>query len=123
MIPYDRPSALEIVEVVRDFLSQEILGSVERQFVFKTRVAINALDIVSRELRSGVEHSGTHAQRLELFGCENDQVLADRIRNGQLDSNYPELAMALRSLVWDKINVMNPKYANPYTSADVREKR
>jgi hypothetical protein len=51
-----------------------------------------------------------HAQRLAQLGCADDDELARRIRNGELDDRLDEV----RTLVWasvrDKLAVANPRY-------------
>ena len=51
----------------------------------------------------------------------DDTELAARIRAGELDDCYSDVAAAIRERVWDKLSIMNPRYATPYTSADSRE--
>ncbi len=119
--PHDRPDAIELVETVREFLRNEVVDAVDGQLAFHLRVAVNALGIVDRELRLGPENAVDHLARLADLGCADDADLAARIRAGELDDRYPEVASAVRELVWDKIAVMNPKYVDPYTSADARE--
>ncbi|MCP3991610.1 MAG: phosphotransferase family protein [Actinomycetia bacterium] len=119
--PHDRPDVLELVETVRQFLGEDVMGAVDGQLSFHVRVAMNALAIAERELRLGPAHAAAQAVRLAKFGCTNDAELGARIRSGQLDDRADEVAVALQELVWDKISVMNPKYTNPYTPADARE--
>ena len=118
---YDRPDALELIEAVRDFLAEEVRGAVEGQLAFHVRVAANALDIAGRELRAAPESAAAQAKRLARFGCADDRELADAIRSGELDDRYAELGSELRRMVWDKIQVANPRYVRPYTSPDARE--
>lgn len=119
--PHDRPDAIELVDIVREFLHDDVIPVLEGQVAFHTRVAVNALAIVDRELRLGPGHQEAHATRLLAFDCTSDAELAERIRAGELDDRYQEVAAAVRELVWDKIAVMNPKYVHPYDSAQARE--
>lgn len=119
--PHDRPDAIELVDIVAEFLRDEVRHAVDGQLAFHVRVAVNALGIVDRELRLGPNHADAHASRLAELGCVDDAELAERIRDGHFDDRYGEVAGALRALAWDKIAVMNPKYANPYNVADARE--
>ena len=121
VMPHDRPDAVELVDTVRRFLSEEIVDSVDGQLSFHVRVAANALGIVHRELSLGPDQAKAHAARLAEFGCASDAELAELIRAGELDDRYHELATALRELVWDKIAVMNPNYVTPNTSANQRQ--
>ena len=118
---YDRPDAVELVDIVREFLREEVQGGVEGQLSFHVRVAVTALGIVERELRLGPEHAAAQAARLARFGCMNEAALAARIRAGDLDDRYTELATSVREQVWEKLSVMNPRYATPYTTPHARE--
>ena len=119
--PHDRPRAEDLVEIVTEFLQDEILEAVDGQLAFHVRVAINALAIADRELRFGPGHADAHAARLVEIGCNDDAELAERIRAGDFDDRYGDVTPVLRALVWDKLPVMNPKYVNPYTTPDARE--
>jgi hypothetical protein len=119
--PHDRPRSADLVEIVAEFLQDEVLGAVDGQLAFHVRVAINALAIADRELRLGPGHADAHAARLVEVGCIDDDELAARIKAGDLDDRYGDVTGVLRALVWDKLAVMNPKYVNPYTTPDSRE--
>jgi len=119
--PYDRPDALELIEAVGDFLAAEVMGAVEGQLAFHVRVAANALQIAARELRAAPESAAAHAARLARFGCSDDVELVAAIRSGALDDRRAELGRELRRLVWDKIQVTNPRYVRPHTSPDATE--
>ena len=119
--PYDRPDAAELIDAVSEFLHDEIKDTVAGPLSFHTRIAINALNIATRELQSGPQHAAAHSARLARFGCVDNAQLAAAIRAGQLDEQYDKLSVEIRQMVWDKINVANPRYTNPYTSSDARE--
>ena len=119
--PHDRPDAIELVEAVRHFLADEVSAAVEGQLSFHVRVAMNALTIADRELRLGPAQARAQLARLARFGCTDDAELGARIQSGELDDRADEVSAALHELVWDKINVMNPKYAKPFAPTDARE--
>ena len=121
--PYDRPDALELIDAVGDFLAEEVMGAVEGQLAFHVRVAANALRIAGRELRAAPESAAAHARRLARFGCASDRELVAAIRSGALDDRHAELGSELRRMVWDKIQVTNPRYVRPHTSPDATEGR
>lgn len=109
-MPHDPPSAEGLVEAVREWLEREVLPAVEGRLQFHTRVAVNVLAMVERELRLGPQQAADHAARLARLGVADDAELARRIRAGELDDRLPEV----RELVWasvrDKLAVANPKY-------------
>jgi len=118
---YDRPDAIELLDIVREFLREEVQEAVDGQLSFHVRVAVTALGIALRELRLGDEHAKDQTARLARFGCADDTELATRIHAGELDHCYSDVAAAIRERVWAKLSIINPKYAAPYTSADSRE--
>jgi hypothetical protein len=98
---HDRPTALELLEAVSEFLSEEILPTVDDQRLkFRTLVALNALRIASREL---AEADG---------GPSTDDLteLARRIRAGDADVDVAQL----KRLVAAKLVVSNPDYLDRY---------
>ena len=108
--PHDRPTAVELVAAVREWVERDLVGSAQGKLGFDARVAANVLAIVERELESGTALAERHAERLEALGVADDAELAARIRSGSLDARLDEV----RTLVWesvrDKVAVANPKY-------------
>ncbi|HSO95825.1 MAG TPA: phosphotransferase family protein [Acidimicrobiia bacterium] len=111
----DRPRAAELLEAVREFLEHDVLGAVEGRVSFHTRVAVNALGIVERELVIGPALDVTIRERLAAFlGHDGDLAaliseLAAKIRAGTLDAQPDTLAVT-RALVRAKLAVANPRY-------------
>jgi aminoglycoside phosphotransferase (APT) family kinase protein len=111
----DRPYAAELLEAVREFLEHDVLGSVDGRVAFHTRVAVNALGIVERELVIGRALDTRARERLAGFLGHDDDLdtliaeLATRIRSGSLDDE-PETLPVTRELVGAKLAVSNPRY-------------
>lgn len=108
--PHDRPNAAELLESIREWLERDVLTSVDGRLQFHTRVAINSLNIVLRELEMGVEQENRHRQVLESLGYVSDEALAQAIRVGEFDERLPELLRTLSPVVEDKVRVANPHY-------------
>jgi hypothetical protein len=108
--PHDVPSTGELVEAVREWLQSDVLAATDGRLQYHTRVAINVLSIVERELALGTTLEEAHLDRLRSLGMADDAALAAAIRSGDLDDRLPEV----RALVWesvrDKLAVANPKY-------------
>ena len=51
--PYGRPTASELLEAVRGYLTDQVMPATEGQLAFHARVAANVLAIVARELEVG----------------------------------------------------------------------
>lgn len=108
--PHDRPTAVELVEAVGEWIRRsQIDGEIEPNR-FHARVAANMLVIVERELALGAAQARAHTARLEQLGVADDAELAAAIRSGELDHRADEV----RELVWasvrDKLAVANPRY-------------
>ncbi|HMG27990.1 MAG TPA: DUF6285 domain-containing protein [Acidimicrobiia bacterium] len=112
----DRPTAVELLEAIREFLEQDVMPAVEGRVQFHTRVAVNALGMLERELRLGPELDAAERARLgALLGYDADVAtltaeLAARIRDGSLDDRHDEVVAAVRASVRAKLLVANPDY-------------
>jgi hypothetical protein len=100
---HDRPTALELIEAVTEFLSTEVLPAApDHRLKFRTLVALNALGIAARELQA--------SSKLLLEPAEVAE-LARRIRAGDV----PDDALALlKAHVAEKLRVSNPGYLGHY---------
>ncbi len=108
--PHDMPSAAQLVEAVREWLERDVMAATEGRLQFNTRVAVNVLAMVERELQVGPAQAAAHAERLAQLGVADDAELAARIRAGGMDG--PEVREAVWAGVRDKLAVANPKYLN-----------
>jgi hypothetical protein len=125
----DRPTALELLAVVRGFLEREIVPDLEGRRRFHALVATNVLAIVERELASEEDVLVAEWRRLaQLLGAGGDPpprlaalraavrelsgALAERIRRGEADGGPFAAAVRahLRATVEEKLRVANPKY-------------
>ena len=69
----DRPTAAELVTAVREFLERDVMTVTEGRVQFHTRVAINALGMVERELVDGPALAEAERDRAEaLLGHSGD---------------------------------------------------
>jgi DNA-binding transcriptional ArsR family regulator len=114
----DRPTAVELLDAVREFLEKDILPETKGGRAFHTRVAINVLSIVARELREAPAFDAIEREELRaLLGHEGklDELireLAERIRNGSLDGKRREVMAHVRKTVEAKLKIANPGYLN-----------
>lgn len=111
--PHDRPTVAELVAAVREFLERDVLPAVEGRVQFHTRVAMNALGIVERELELGASQAAAHAADLVALGVRDEAELASAIRDGRLDEADPRVIAAVRRSVRAKLAVANPRYLEP----------
>src|SRR4051794_38032485 len=107
---HGRPTIVELVEAVREFLENDVMGATEGRVQFHTRVAINSLNMVQRELELGAAQEVAHTERLRTLGFADEAELAAAIRRGDTDDHYDVIKSAVYDTVVDKLKVANPKY-------------
>jgi hypothetical protein len=113
----DEPTPSELINAVADFLRNELTPQVGGHIAFKLRVAINALDLVKRQLKLESASDAAEAARLsQLMGIhdsllELNRALAARIASGEADLNTPGVAEHLWQTTLDKLAVDQPNYA------------
>jgi hypothetical protein len=108
--PHDRPTAAELLEALHEWMERDLLPGVDGRLQFHTRVAINMIDIVRRELELGPDQEVRHQEVLASFGMTDDAELAAAIREGAFDTNLVDVLNRLRPVVEDKVRVANPRY-------------
>src|SRR5260370_40282066 len=94
----DEPTPTELIKAVADFLRNEITPAIKGHNAFKLRVAINALDLVTRQLALESGSDAAEATRLtQLLGLQGpllelNRALSERIAKGEVDLRTPGLA-------------------------------
>lgn len=113
----DEPTPIELTKAVADFLRSDITPMISGHNAFKLRVAINALELVVRQLTLEEGTDATEAGRLaKLLGVEGsllaqNRALAEKIAKGEVDLNTPGLAEHLWQTTTAKLAVDQPNYA------------
>ena len=98
----DRPDAAELLEAVWEFLSSEVLPTLDdHRLKFRTLVAMNALGIARRELEA------------DDPGLSQDELreLTRKIRAGDVPADTHSL---LKEHVAAKLRISNPAYLEKY---------
>jgi hypothetical protein len=114
----DEPTPTELIKAVADFLRNDIAPVVSGHNAFKLRVAINTLDLVTRQLSLQSRSDAAEATRLSrLLGIQGsltelNRALADKIAKGEFDLQTPGLADHLWQTTMDKLAVDQPNYAS-----------
>jgi aminoglycoside phosphotransferase (APT) family kinase protein len=101
--PHDRPSAVELLEAVGEWVAGLPLTGRDE---FLARVARRALQTVERELVLGPALAERHRSRLQAVGYADDAEMAAGIRNGD---DRKEVVDAVRETVVDKLRVADPR--------------
>jgi Domain of unknown function (DUF6285) len=114
----DEPTPFELTKAVADFLRDDIAPMISGHSAFKLRVAINMLDLVTRQLTLEEGSELEEAARLRaLLGIDGglidlNRVLADRIASGEVDLETPGLVEHLWQTTMAKLAVDQPNYAS-----------
>lgn len=114
----DEPTPIELTKAVADFLRTDITPLISGHQAFKLRVAINILDLVTRQLTQEEATDAKEVERLRaLLGrdgsvTELNRALAERIAKGEVDLATPGLAEHLWATTMDKLAVDQPNYAS-----------
>jgi hypothetical protein len=112
----DEPTPAELIKAVADFLRNELTPQIGGHNAFKMRVAINALDLVTRQLTLENSSDAAEGARLsQLLSREGslrelNGVLAGKIASGEADLQTPGLAEHLWQTTMDKLAVDQPNY-------------
>jgi len=107
----DEPTPIELTKAVADFLRNDITPLISGHQAFKLRVAINILDLVTRQLTREAGSDAAEVERLRsLLGedgtvMELNRALAERITKGEVDLATPGLADHLWATTMDKLAV------------------
>ncbi len=114
----DEPTPIELTKAVADFLRNDIAPLISGHQAFKLRVAINALDLVTRQLTLAEGYDAKEIERLRaLLGMDGsvmalNRALAERIAAGEVDLATPGLPEHLWQTTMDKLAVDQPNYAS-----------
>ena len=114
----DEPTPTELTKAVADFLRNDIAPMISGHNAFKLRVAINALDLVMRQLAQEEGSDAAEADRLaNMLGMrgpllEQNRALAEKIANGEVDLATPGLSEHLWQTTMAKLAVDQPNYAS-----------
>jgi len=114
----DQPTPVELINAVTEFLRTDIAPQLSALGAFKLRVAVNALDLVVRQMTREALSDGAEAERLSKLlnrsGSleELNRLLSSRIENGELDLDAPGLTQHVWQTTMDKLAIDQPGYAS-----------
>jgi len=115
-MPTSQPDAATLIEAATRYLEDELLPTLTGYHRFRTRVTINVLAMVGRELALADRHAAAERARLAaLIGRDgtlealNDE-LVDRIRAGNLAIDDAALRDHVRRSLAEALAINNPKW-------------
>jgi hypothetical protein len=111
---YGTPTAAELLESVVEFLEKDVADALSGRPRFHLRVAVNALNIVKRQLEFSNDNDRLCSAALASLGVSSQRELSEAIRSGAIEDGY-RLRGVLRTLVTARLQVNNPTYLETYT--------
>ncbi|MEM7322890.1 MAG: phosphotransferase family protein [Actinomycetota bacterium] len=105
-----RPSASDLVDAVRRFLTDDVMAATTGRTGFHARVAANALATVGRELALREAMTANRTARLGALGFNSERDLATAIRKGAVDDRLEQVTDAVYDLVVHRLSVNNPRW-------------
>jgi aminoglycoside phosphotransferase (APT) family kinase protein len=105
---HGRPTAIELLEAVGEFLDGDVSAATTGRVRFHTRVASRVVAMVAREIAAGSAPEARYREGLARFGVMSEHELAAAVRWGELDDRTDELAAFLARSVADKLAVAHP---------------
>jgi len=123
----DEPTPTELIQAVAGFLRNDITPAISGHNAFKLRVAINALDLVARQLTLEQGSDAAERERLaRLLGKDGslhdlNRALADAISKGEIGLKTEGVAEHLWQTTMDKLAVDQPNYASYRRELEVKK--
>ncbi len=113
----NRPTSEDLIEAVCEFLEKRLIPKLDSYTAFHTRVAVNALGIVGREIKlsPGLD-AGEHERLLRLLRQDGNRnelnaLLCRRIRDGLIDYTDPALIEHMKRTTVGHLSIDNPDYS------------
>jgi hypothetical protein len=115
-MPESIPKAAVLLEAAVKYLETELMPTLAGYHRFQTRVTVNVLNTVRRELElRGAQAVAERARLVAMLGHDGDVEtlsieLAERIRAGAISIDDPALRAHVRQSLADALAINNPKW-------------
>jgi Domain of unknown function (DUF6285) len=115
-MPKSTPDATVLLQAAVKYLETELMPTLEGYHRFQTRVTVNVLNTVRRELElRDAQAAAEHARLVSILGHDGDvealsRELAERIRAGAISIDDPALRAHVRQSLADALTIANPKW-------------
>jgi hypothetical protein len=115
-MPRSMSDASTLLGAATRYLEQELMPTLSGYHRFQTRVTINVLNIIRRELDLREAHHSAERLRLSAIVGHDGPVdalnaeLCNLIRNDGIDLNDPTLRTLLKQSLADALAINNPKW-------------
>jgi len=112
---HGRPTSIELIEAVREFLTDRVVAADLGATSYHARVAANALAIVERELAAGPAPHERRSRALARMGVHDEAELCRQLRSGPADPSSAGVSSAgvvevLCDGVVERVSIANPRY-------------
>jgi len=115
-MPRSMPDAATLLKAAAKYLEDELLPTLADYHRFQTRVTINVLNLVRRELELyGAQSASERASLAAILGHDTvleelNAELANRIRGGAIALDDPVLRSHIRQSLADALAINNPRW-------------
>jgi hypothetical protein len=115
-MPQSTPKAAVLLEAAVKYLETELMPTLDGYHRFQTRVTVNVLNTLRRELvLRGAQAEAERARLVAMLGHDGDVEtlsveLAERIRAGAIAIDDPALRAHVRQSLADALAINNPKW-------------
>jgi hypothetical protein len=117
-MPKSMPDVQTLLDAAVQYLEQALLPTLSGYHRFQTRVTVNVLNIIRRELENRAAQESTERDQLIAIVGHGGAVealtdeLCDVIRTGGIDLNDPALHSHIKQSLADALAINNPKWAS-----------
>ena len=105
-----RPTAEELLQAVREFLTEQVMPATEGSVSFHARVASNVIAMVERELVLGSQQDQERLDEFRSLGVGTEREFASAIRDGKFEESPDSLVSTLAQGVLSSLIVARPTY-------------
>ncbi|MFZ2060048.1 MAG: DUF6285 domain-containing protein [Candidatus Binatus sp.] len=115
-MPQSTPKATTLLEAAVKYLETELMPTLDGYHRFQTRVTVNVLNTVRRELElRGAQAEVEHGRLVAILGHDGEVEalsveLAEKIRAGVISIDDPALRAHVRQSLADAVAINNPKW-------------
>lgn len=115
-MPNSYPDAATMLGAAVKYLEAELMPTLTGYHRFKTRVTINVLAMIKREMEMRAPQAAAERERLSaILGCDGEvedlsRELADKIQSGAVSCDDPALRAHIRQILGDALSINNPKW-------------
>jgi Domain of unknown function (DUF6285) len=116
-MPESMPDVQTLLDAAVQYLEQALLPTLSGYHRFQTRVTVNVLNIIRRELGNRAAQDSAERDRLIAIVGHGDTLealteeLCDLIRTGGIDLNRPALHSHIKYSLADALAINNPRWA------------